>query len=64
MTVIDRKAAAARGERPPARPPLTAVQAIEQVIARDMSGDPDWRLTVAGRQWLAAVMRQLDNDSD
>jgi hypothetical protein len=41
------------------RTPLTAAQAIGEVIARDMAGDPDWQLTNSGRQWLATVMQQL-----
>ena len=64
MTVIECQAPAARKEHPPARPPLTTVQVIEQVIARDMSGDPGWKLTNAARQWFAAIVRQLDNDID
>ena len=41
------------------RAPLTTSQAIEQVIARDMAGDPDWQLTGAARHWLSTVMHQL-----
>ena len=41
------------------RRPLTVVQTIEQVIARDLAGDPDWQLTSAARQWLSVVMHQL-----
>ncbi len=41
------------------RQPLTAAQAMEQVIARDMAGDPDWQLTNSGREWLSTVMHQL-----
>lgn len=43
---------------------LSATQAIAQVIARDMNGDPDWRLSVSARIELVRLLPPETKQSD
>ena len=41
------------------RPALSQSEAMKQVLAEDMAGNPKWQLTVAARQWFTEAMQQL-----